>query len=117
MAAVFRTVAAVTKTVSQAMSLAGVLVLAIVIYTGFVVPIPYMKVWFSWIRWINPVFYAFEILVANQFHGVEFACSQFVPSYTVGDSFICGTRGAVAGQRTVNGDAYILQAVSISAVQ
>lgn len=34
MAAVFRTMAAVTKTISQAMSLGGVLVLALVIYTG-----------------------------------------------------------------------------------
>jgi ABC-type multidrug transport system ATPase subunit len=35
MSAVFRTLAAITKTVSQAMALAGVLVLALVMYTGF----------------------------------------------------------------------------------
>lgn len=35
MSAVFRTLAAVTKTVSQAMALAGVLVLALVMYTGY----------------------------------------------------------------------------------
>jgi ATP-binding cassette subfamily G (WHITE) protein 2 (PDR) len=52
MAAIFRTMAAVTKTVSQAMALSGVLVLAIVIYTGFVLPVSYMHPWFSWIRWI-----------------------------------------------------------------
>ena len=57
MAAIFRTMAAVTKTVSQAMALSGVLVLAIVIYTGFVLPVSYMHPWFSWIRWINPLFY------------------------------------------------------------
>jgi ABC-type multidrug transport system permease subunit len=34
MSAVFRTLAAVTKTVSQAMGLAGVMVLALVVYTG-----------------------------------------------------------------------------------
>jgi ATP-binding cassette subfamily G (WHITE) protein 2 (PDR) len=34
MSAVFRTMAAITKTISQAMSLGGVLVLALVIYTG-----------------------------------------------------------------------------------
>jgi ATP-binding cassette subfamily G (WHITE) protein 2 (PDR) len=49
--------AAVTKTVSQAMALSGVLVLAIVIYTGFVLPVSYMHPWFAWIRWINPLFY------------------------------------------------------------
>jgi ABC-type multidrug transport system ATPase subunit len=109
MAAIFRTMAAVTKTVSQAMALSGVLVLAIVIYTGFVLPVSYMHPWFSWIRWINPLYYAFEIMIANEFHGRQFICSQFVPSYAVltGDSFICSTRGAVAGQRTVSGDDFI----------
>ena len=109
MSALFRTMAAVTKTVSQAMSLAGVLVLAIVIYTGFVVPTTYMKPWFGWIRWLNPVYYAFEILIANEFHGREFTCSQFVPAYTPlpGQSFICSSKGAVAGRMTVSGDDYI----------
>lgn len=109
MSAVFRTMAALTKTISQAMALAGVLVLAIVVYTGFVVPIPYMHPWFSWIRYLNPVYYAFEILIANEFHGRHFTCSAFVPAYTplVGNSFICSQRGAVAGERTVSGDAFI----------
>lgn len=47
MSAVFRTMAALTKTISQAMALAGILVLAIVVYTGFVVPIDSMKPWFG----------------------------------------------------------------------
>ncbi|EAW09321.1 putative ABC multidrug transporter [Aspergillus clavatus NRRL 1] len=109
MSAVFRTMAAITKTVSQAMTLAGILILALVVYTGFVVPVGYMKPWFKWIHYLNPIFYAFEILVANEFHGREFTCSEFVPAYPdlTGDSFICSARGAVAGRRTVSGDAYI----------
>nr|CBL51483.1 hypothetical protein [Colletotrichum graminicola] len=109
MSAVFRTMAAITKTISQAMTLAGVMVLALVIYTGFAVRIPQMVVWFGWIRFLNPIFYAFEILIANEFHGREFVCSEIIPSYTplVGDSWICSTVGAVAGQRTVSGDAFI----------
>ncbi|KFA50638.1 hypothetical protein S40293_04917 [Stachybotrys chartarum IBT 40293] len=109
MSAVFRTMAAATKTVSQAMSLSGVMVLALVIYTGFVISVPSMHPWFSWIRWINPIFYAFEIMVANEFHGREFACGSFVPPYSprVGDSFICSVAGAVAGESTVSGDAFI----------
>lgn len=114
MTAIFRTMAALTKTVSQAMALAGILVLAIVIYTGFVVPTTYMKVWFSWIRYINPIFYAFEILVANEFHGRQFPCASFVPTYDnlLGDTFICSVQGSVAGMRTVSGDAYIAAAYS-----
>ncbi|EGP83324.1 ABC transporter [Zymoseptoria tritici IPO323] len=111
MSAVFRTLAALTKTISQAMALSGVMVLALVIYTGFVVPTKYMKPWFGWIRWINPIFYAFEILVANEFHAREFECSQFIPTYTQfgGETFICSVVGAVAGELTVTGDAYIAE--------
>ncbi|KAF9769293.1 hypothetical protein IL306_013302 [Fusarium sp. DS 682] len=107
MSAIFRTMAAVTKTISQAMMLAGIMVLALVIYTGFVIRVPQMVDWFGWIRWINPIFYAFEILIANEFHGRKFDCSSFVPSNPQGNSFICSTVGAVAGQRTVSGDAFI----------
>jgi ATP-binding cassette, subfamily G (WHITE), member 2, PDR len=109
MSAIFRTMAAVTKTASQALSLAGVMILALVIYTGFVISVPLMHPWFSWIRFINPIFYGFEILIANEFHGREFACSSAIPSYSpaVGDSWICSVVGAVAGQATVNGDAFI----------
>lgn len=118
MSGVFRTLAASTKTLAQAMSMAGVIVLGIVIYTGFVITAPEMSKipWFSWIRWINPVFYTFEALIANEFHGRRFACSQFIPGYPnlSGDSFICSVRGAVAGERTVSGDAYIQTQYSYS---
>lgn len=68
-----------------------------------------MHPWFSWIRWINPIYYAFEILIANEFHGREFTCSSIMPPYSppIGDSWICAAIGAVPGRPTVNGDAYI----------
>jgi ATP-binding cassette, subfamily G (WHITE), member 2, PDR len=53
MSAIFRTLAAVTKTISQAMSLAGVMVLALVIYAGFVLPVPSMHPWFQWIHYLS----------------------------------------------------------------
>ncbi|KAK4448665.1 ABC transporter-like protein [Podospora aff. communis PSN243] len=109
MSAVFRTLAAITKTVSQAMALSGVLVLALVNFTGFTQPPPQMHPWFGWIRWINPIFYAFEILIANEFHGREFTCSAIMPPYTpkIGTSWICASVGSVPGRDTVSGDAYI----------
>jgi ATP-binding cassette subfamily G (WHITE) protein 2 (PDR) len=57
----------------------------------------------------DPIYYAFEILIANEFHGRDFPCSAIVPAYTplVGDSWICSVAGAVAGQKTVSGDAFI----------
>jgi ATP-binding cassette subfamily G (WHITE) protein 2 (PDR) len=68
-----------------------------------------MHPWFSWIRWINPVFYAFEILIANEFHGREFPCSATIPDYAPlqGDSWICSVVGAIPGRNTVSGDDFI----------
>lgn len=111
MSAIFRTMAAVTKTVSQAMSLAGIFVLGLVMYTGFVITVPTMHPWFSWIRWINPIYYAFEALIANEFHGREFTCSVIIPGYSppIGKSWICNVVGAEAGRATVNGDSFIAE--------
>ncbi|CAN8098219.1 unnamed protein product [Discula destructiva] len=109
MSGVFRSVAAGTRNSSEAMSVAGVLVLALAIYSGFMIAVPNMPVWFRWLTWINPLFYAFEILMANEFHGHEYICSSIIPAYTPlqGDSWICNAVGAVAGRATVNGDAYL----------
>ncbi|PWY82850.1 hypothetical protein BO70DRAFT_379416 [Aspergillus heteromorphus CBS 117.55] len=109
MSGIFRSLAAATKTSAQAMAMAGVFVLCIVVYTGFVLPQPYMHPWLSWIRWINPIYYVFEALMVNEFHGRDFKCASVVPSYATGSSFICSTVGAVAGERFVSGDAYLEQ--------
>lgn len=112
MSQVFRTIAAATKTIPQALAMAGVILLAVVIYTGFVIPKPDMHPWFGWIFWINPLAYAYESLIVNEFHGRDFPCSDVVPAYpgfSTGSSksFICGEKGAVAGELFVNGDRYL----------
>ncbi|KAI9847164.1 MAG: hypothetical protein M1837_003026 [Sclerophora amabilis] len=114
MSLIFRTVAASTKTIAQAMVIAGVLVMALVIYAGFTPPVPSMHPWFSWITYINPVAYAFESLVLNEFHGQDFPCSELVPNYpgfqynqTDMPYFICTVLGGVAGQLYVSGDAFV----------
>jgi ATP-binding cassette, subfamily G (WHITE), member 2, PDR len=76
MVALFRTVAASTRSVSQALVGAAVLVLAMVIYTGYTIPREYMHPWFEWISWINPLAYAFEALMVNQMHGVDYPCGK-----------------------------------------
>ncbi|PYH91005.1 putative ABC multidrug transporter [Aspergillus ellipticus CBS 707.79] len=105
----FRAAAATTKTVSQAMVVAAMLVLPVVIYTGFIIPVPEFHPWFKFIHYLNPIYYAFEILLANEFHGRHFGCSELIPSYPnlQNGTFICSAVGAVAGRRNVSGDDYI----------
>ncbi|RAH61989.1 ABC multidrug transporter [Aspergillus piperis CBS 112811] len=109
--AAFRMTAAVTKTLAQVQALAGMLVLWVFIFTGFIIPEPRMPHWFEFVHDINPIYYAYEALVANEFHGREFGCAEFVPSqpnlHT--NAYICSAVGSVAGHRTVSGDDYIWQ--------
>ncbi|QPC78086.1 hypothetical protein HYE68_008838 [Fusarium pseudograminearum] len=108
MSMIFRTIAATTVSLPQAMAISGFLVLALVTYTGFVIPSPEMHPWFKWISYINPLAYAFEALLVNQAHGTDYPCSNLVPSYPnlVGETFVCPVPGSVAGEIYVNGDSW-----------
>ncbi|TRM65094.1 ABC-2 type transporter-domain-containing protein [Schizophyllum amplum] len=112
MSMIFRTIASSTRTLAQAMPPASVFMLALVIYTGFTIPIRDMVVWFRWINYINPIGYAFETLMVNEFDGRVFDCSAFVPSgpgyeNLTDDQFICATTGAMPGSRVVYGRDYV----------
>ena len=60
------------------MTPAAILLLALTIFTGFVIPTPNMHGWCRWINYLDPLAYAFESLIANEFHNRDFECSQYV---------------------------------------
>lgn len=112
MSMMFRTIASVSRSLEQALAPAAIIILAIVIYTGFAIPVTYMVGWSRWINYVNPVAYGFEAIMANEFHGRDFNCSNFVPfgrdyGNVPADSRVCVAIGSVLGQTTVNGDAYL----------
>lgn len=83
-----------------------------VIYTGFAIPIRDMVVWFRWINYINPIAYAFENLMVNEFRGREFECasfSPFGPDYVnvPADQLLCNAIGATPGATSVSGSVYV----------
>ena len=51
----FRTIGSVTRSLPQAMVPAAIIILGIVIFTGFAIPTDYMLGWCRWINWIDPV--------------------------------------------------------------
>lgn len=112
MSMIFRCMAAVTKTLEQALAPASVIILALVIYTGFSLPINYMHGWARWINWLNPVAYGFEAVVVNEFRNREFECASYVPSGGAYDGVgmdyrSCSVVGSEPGATTVNGDRFI----------
>lgn len=112
MSMLFRSIGALSRTLAGAMAPASVLILGLVIYTGFTVPIRDMHPWFRWLNYIDPVGYAFESLMINEFDGREFPCSRFIPTgpgyeNVAPDQTICATVGASPGSNVVSGSAYI----------
>ena len=115
MSMIFRTIGASSRTLAQALAPAAIILLALMIYTGFVVPIRSMGVWFRWINYIDPIAYAFESLMVNEFSGRTFPCAQYIPQGPPGSPYadvppasrICAQVGGVAGQSFIDGDRYI----------
>jgi ATP-binding cassette subfamily G (WHITE) protein 2 (PDR) len=108
----FRSVAALSRSLDQALAPAAVLILGLVMYTGFTIPPVYMLGWSKWIRYINPVSYAFESLMINEFHNRNFDCNQYLPSGpgyegVTGVNRACQGTGSVPGQTYISGDAFI----------
>jgi ATP-binding cassette subfamily G (WHITE) protein 2 (PDR) len=108
----FRLFASMTKTLAQALAPSSLILIMLVLYTGFAIPVQYMQGWAGWFRWINPVAYGFENVMVNEFHNRTFACSSFVPS---GPSYenvapeqrACAVQGSQPGLDYVSGTAYV----------
>ncbi|KAJ5091406.1 ABC multidrug transporter C [Penicillium alfredii] len=114
MSMIFRTIAASSRTLSQALVPAAILILGLVIYTGFTIPPSNMLGWSRWMNYIDPIAYGFESLMVNEFHNRVFQCppASFIPN---GSGYmdvglmnkICSTKGARTGSDVVYGDNYL----------
>lgn len=114
MSMIFRTIAASSRTLSQALVPAAILILGLIMYTGFTIPTKDMLGWSRWMNYIDPIAYGFESLMVNEFHNRRFECadSMFVPAgpsyqgYPLANK-ICSAVGAKAGSMYVQGDDYL----------
>ena len=108
----YRTIGALSRTLTGSIAPGADFILMLVIYTGFVLPIPSMHPWFKWFRYLNPVGYAFESLMINEFSGRQFACSTYVPQgpnyvHVKTSQRMCTVTGAEPGATFVEGAAYL----------
>lgn len=121
MSMIFRTIASTSRTLAQALIPAAIIILSLVLFTGFVIPLDYMLGWCRWINYIDPLAYAFEALLVNEFHNRQFECSQFIPDPqfpgygNVSDTqHACSAVGSVPGNPFVSGDTYVEKAFGYS---
>lgn len=113
MTALFRAVGAAFSTFDGASKVSGFLISATIIYTGYLIPKPDMHPWFVWVYWINPMAYAFDALLSNEFKGKTIPCvgPNLVPSgpgFEAGDPSACaGVGGGRPGVAFVTGEDYL----------
>ncbi|KAH9885321.1 ABC-2 type transporter-domain-containing protein [Xylariomycetidae sp. FL2044] len=123
MSMIFRTIASASRTLSQAMVPAAMLILILVIFTGFVIPIQYMLDWCRWLNYLDPLAYAFESLMVNEFVGRTFPCDGYVPPVLAGTIYenagplnhVCNTVGSEPGSNFVDGAVYLKQTYNYTA--
>ncbi|KAJ5572353.1 hypothetical protein N7535_006013 [Penicillium sp. DV-2018c] len=114
MTALFRAVGAVFSTFDGASKVSGLLIMATVLYTGYMIPKPSMHPWLGWIFWIDPLAYGFETLLSVEFHSKDaIPCvgNNLIPTgpgYENAEFQSCaGVAGAIQGQNFVHGDNYL----------
>ncbi|KAH6706458.1 atrB, ABC transporter [Leptodontidium sp. MPI-SDFR-AT-0119] len=113
MTALFRTIGAAFPNFDAASKVSGLAVISTLLYNGYMIPKPDMHPWFVWIFWINPLAYAYNALLSNEFHGKVMACvgPNLVPNgpgYGSVENQACtGVRGAIPGATEVTGTQFL----------
>ncbi|CAO3587861.1 unnamed protein product [Absidia cylindrospora] len=109
----FRFFGAVFGSFFVSTQISGVMLIALVTYTGYVIPYDKMHPWLFWIYWINPITYGYKTLLINEMKGQQYSCEglgnavPYGPGYDDWNYKTCTMQGGVPGQSYVMGDSYL----------
>ncbi|KFA79185.1 hypothetical protein S40288_02404 [Stachybotrys chartarum IBT 40288] len=111
---IFRAIAVASPNMGRAVLPVGLMFNMFVLYTGLYVPGPQMQVWLSWVRFCNPLYYAYESAMVNEFSNLEYTCSDvdLAPSGPGFDDIAnqaCSVKGSVSGEPLVSGADFVLE--------
>ena len=112
--ALYRMFAALSPTIDDAVRFSGLALNLLIIYTGYVIAKPTLlnsKIWFGWLYFLNPIAYAFEGVLTNEFDGQVMPCApqELVPQGPgVQPQYQgCAISGAQLGSTSVTGANYL----------
>jgi ABC-type multidrug transport system ATPase subunit len=110
----YRMFAALSPTIDDAVRFGGIALNLLVIFVGYAIPKSTLlndSIWFGWLFYINPISYAYEAVLANEFANREMDCdpSMLVPSGpgAVAGHQGCALPGSSIDQTRVSGAAYL----------
>jgi ATP-binding cassette subfamily G (WHITE) protein 2 (SNQ2) len=110
----FRTLGTISRNLDAALRIACVIIVLLILTSGYLVPYGDQRPWIKWFYWLNPVRYAFSGLMINEFKSLTMTCedAQLVPNgpgYSSLDNQVCTLAGAIAGSDQVSGRSYLEQ--------
>ncbi|KAJ7750194.1 P-loop containing nucleoside triphosphate hydrolase protein [Mycena metata] len=114
----FRTFGLICVNFNVAFRLAVFFIPNFVEYTGYIIPVVKMKRWLFWIYYINPIAYAWEACMENEFMRIQLTCDgTYVIPRNIGDvtkypdglgvNQVCTLFGSKAGSSAVQGEDYV----------
>ena len=112
--ALYRMFAALSPTIDDAVRFSGTALNLLIVYTGYVIAKPTLlheKIWFGFLYYVNPLSYAFEGVLTNEFDGRVMPCApqELVPQGLGVQSQYqgCAISGAQLGSTSVTGADYL----------
>lgn len=68
--------ACIFEDVAVALVVAPLILLPLMMFSGFVLNPESIKVWLGWLEWLSPIKYAFSAIALNEFQGLELYCKE-----------------------------------------
>ncbi|KAJ9614719.1 ATP-binding cassette transporter snq2 [Knufia peltigerae] len=119
--ALYRMFASLSPSIDDAVRFSGTALNLLLIFVGYTIPMRTLTsdvIWFGWLYYVNPVAYAYEAVLTNEFSDRTMKCSpsNLVPQGPNVDPAYqgCSLTGATVGSNTVNGAAYAKQSFGYS---
>ncbi|KUI62882.1 Brefeldin A resistance protein [Cytospora mali] len=109
----FRNIGAWCRNFGVASQISGWFMMVLMVYAGYLIPVPRMHVWFRWISYINPVTYAYGALMGSSMSRLKMECvePQYVPygpGYDDNAYRSCTLEGSTVGSSIVSGENYLV---------
>jgi ABC-type multidrug transport system ATPase subunit len=114
----FRLFGALTSSFFLATQITGLFLICMQSYTGYTIPYNQMHPWLFWIFYISPMTYAYKVILINEMSGQVYSCEgagnsvPYGPGYDDWNYRTCTMTGGVPGQNYVEGDSYLINALT-----
>jgi len=115
----FRTLGCTSKNMDSALRLASIVIMLMILTSGYMVPYNDMRPLVRWFYWLNPLAYDFSAMMLNEFKDLNLQCvaQNLIPNgpgYKNAAYQVCTLAGGLSKEAYVDGANYLLAAFNFS---